>query len=582
MIPRRLMRPFFGREDGQIIVLVAVSMALVMILAAIVVDAGHAFVEKHHLQNAVDAASLAAAASLPEHPGLTCDSTNISDPTACATIKSDAETYLALNGYPGVILMPCDRTGPHAPCYMTPYKGQPLVLIKLNADVSTFFGGIIGVSKLGLDASAAASATASTSTSISTGVTNPDLILDSTISGTTIDPLTVTGTTRPDQTITGTTTPDSTITGTTIAGTTIADTTIPGSTSPDQISVGTTDPGSSIQGTTIDPSILYGTSTNGVTNGGVGFAKSSACAAISYTGAGGGTLKLGSVETNGGFTVSGNGEATKIFYGSSNPACQKISGNGSVDNPIPFTPPVDWPLPPPNPAPPTGCQSTGTGSPGASWTSTHPQGVYCWSGSLSLSSNGKDWSGYTWYAPAISVSSNGQTFAPAPGQTTLFDAYSGDPTLQGSGSKATGNMFAPAGDAKVAGGSVGAGSGFFEAQTLSFSGNFSSFTGTGGLGGTPTVFPTTTIPGTTDPGRSIPGTTIPGTTIPGTVSGGSTSLGTTIPGSTSPGTVIPGTTTPDTVIPGTTIPARLLPARPRRTPPCRARPSLASRSPGRR
>ena len=44
---RRVARHGFRREDGQIIVLVAVSMALVMILAAIVVDAGHAFVAKN-------------------------------------------------------------------------------------------------------------------------------------------------------------------------------------------------------------------------------------------------------------------------------------------------------------------------------------------------------------------------------------------------------------------------------------------------------------------------------------------------------------------------------------------------------
>ena len=193
------------REDGQIIVFVALSMALVMILAAIVVDASHAFVEKHSLQNAVDAASLAAASGLAADGSLTCNSQTMSDATACANVETLAEQYLALNGYPGIILQPCDPSGPVSPCYMTPYKGKTLVYIKLTQNVPTFFGGIIGVPTIGIGASAAASAHASTSTSISTGATTDPSTIYTTISGTTVPPSVSNGTTRADVIIAGTT-----------------------------------------------------------------------------------------------------------------------------------------------------------------------------------------------------------------------------------------------------------------------------------------------------------------------------------------------------------------------------------------
>jgi hypothetical protein len=145
----------------------------------------------------------------------------------------------------------------------------------------------------------------------------------------------------------------------------------------------------------------------------------------------------------------------------------------------------------------------------AGWKGAHSPGVYCLtaaSGTLNIAANGTDFSGYTWFAPSISVSSGNQTFTPASGQSTLFDAYIGSLSLQGNGNTASGNMFAPNGDASISGGSVGAGSGFIESQTLTISGNFASFNGTG-----PTFDSTTT---TTVSTTATPPTTIvtPGST----------------------------------------------------------------------
>jgi hypothetical protein len=197
-------------------------------------------------------------------------------------------------------------------------------------------------------------------------------------------------------------------------------------------------------------------------------------------------------------------------------------------------------------------------------TASLPPGAYCLLGtSGQLGLNGTNWTGYSFYAPSIKVSTSHQFFCPSTSHAdnsldppyvcddpsgTLFDAYVGDLSLSGNTNSASGNMFAPNGQASVAGGSVGAGSGYIEAQTLSFTGNFSSFHGTGGGGGG-TVTVTSTTPGTT--GTTPPTTsTTPGTTIttPGTTStitNTSTSVG--------PGTTSTSTSTTTTVIQGTTI-----------------------------
>jgi hypothetical protein len=217
-----------------------------------------------------------------------------------------------------------------------------------------------------------------------------------------------------------------------------------------------------------------------------------------------------------------------------------LSGKGAQITQItgPFAA-LDWPIPPPNPAPPTGCLDTGAnGSISAGWLSSHAPGVYCWTaGNLMIKANGATFDGYSFFAPSISISSNGMIFNPAlkcGTRTILFDAYAGDFTMSGNSSAMNGDIYAPNGNIVVSGGASFAGCGFMEAWKLIVAGNFAGYSGTGpGDGGsitTTTNTTTTVIPGgthtTTDPSSTVI-TTDPDTVIPGSTGPGSTVTATT-------------------------------------------------------
>ncbi len=74
---------YFKNEEGTIIIIVALLITVLIGVCAFVIDLGRVTIEKEKLQNAVDAACLAAAQDLP----------NTSDAT------DTANRYIALNGY---------------------------------------------------------------------------------------------------------------------------------------------------------------------------------------------------------------------------------------------------------------------------------------------------------------------------------------------------------------------------------------------------------------------------------------------------------------------------------------------------
>jgi hypothetical protein len=311
--------------------------------------------------------------------------------------------------------------------------------------------------------------------------------------------------------------------------------------------------------------VTQGNCPAGSSDCGVGFAKSTACPAITYSGAGGD--KIGSLETNGGLTITGN--AGKIVgalylgkYSGHEDACYVNGGKATVKS-GPFGPfsPQDWPLAlpvPPTPVPlsqPTlvgnQCWDITSGGPGAA---TKP-GVYCSTGSITLN---KNFVGYTWFAKCITVSGNTHTFSyygsidPAQGsrRQTLFYASGDDATcgksfsIQGQTNTIRGDVFAPLGAINIQGGGVAGGDGFLEAQTLSLAGNFASYLGTGPLQGA-----TITTVTTTDPDTTVTNTTVTGgstntnfTTDPDTTTPGATHT-TTVPGST--GSTVTSTTSTD-------------------------------------
>jgi hypothetical protein len=195
----------------------------------------------------------------------------------------------------------------------------------------------------------------------------------------------------------------------------------------------------------------------------------------------------------------------------------------------------------------TAAIGTATGTPqsvtlSSGWDSTHPPGIYCIPGDststtlLTISMNGANLSGYTFYAPRISVSSQDLTLTnapPAAGQPpTTLDAYGTDPSpstcnlagsptscalsITGNGNTISGDIFAPIGTVWLAGGlaSTGNSGGFVEALTLIVSGNYAQFKGNGPyLGGTYSVVPGITTAGSTSTTTTPGTTTTVGTTI---------------------------------------------------------------------
>ena len=138
------------------------------------------------------------------------------------------------------------------------------------------------------------------------------------------------------------------------------------------------------------------------------------------------------------------------------------------------------------------------------WKNTHPAGIYCVTGTGSLSFSGVTLNGYTFFV-AGDIGVNGGTYScyqycdPFPSSPptsgplpTLFFA-GGDINIQASDANLTGYIFAtspePAGNVTFAGGGNSGGKGFIEAQKVTFSGNLSSYTGAGMIVGGEDVTP---------------------------------------------------------------------------------------------
>jgi Flp pilus assembly protein TadG len=64
--PYKIIHKFINKEDGQMLVLGALFMTVLLGFGALAIDVGRLAVEKSHLQNALDAAALAAVQDLPD------------------------------------------------------------------------------------------------------------------------------------------------------------------------------------------------------------------------------------------------------------------------------------------------------------------------------------------------------------------------------------------------------------------------------------------------------------------------------------------------------------------------------------
>jgi hypothetical protein len=546
-------------EGGQTLIFFVLAMPLFLAIIALVIDGSMLLVKKRSLQNAADAAALAAAQDWPL--GGPCVG-------AClASLQTSANSYSDKNGGPS--LHPCNDPDPAHPtdtnCFAAPYvdksgtahDGQ--VEVRLTVSTPTLFTKAVGLKGL-FDVSAR-----------SVAGSNP--ILGAT---------TITG-----QTVTG-------------SATTVV---IPGGTH-------TTTDGDTVSG---GSGIAFAMSRvcNAISYSGAGSGTWEQAIADGFPGS---ASVLGAFATNGGVDFSGNTPKKMTWLGfdqnncPNNPAsppsgtnqCKAKAwetppGTGTDSNNLCVqtlvnlnqnnTLPINWPFPPPPQPTPKG----GTWNPPNDYFSKcinlgntgtinfrpngNPPGIYCVSGaSTVLSINGGDdlttGDGYTFFAlggATISVSGNTNKLKfywpsacgagtrpttrassyPCPGLSrtisgydpfTLF--YATNPSsggacsvcLQGQSNSLTGDIFAPMPNAfpptpavgqtgglvKINGGALASGSGFIESWNLQIAGNTGSYSGTG----TSIVIPggthTTTDPSTTQT-IIVPGTTDPGTTIATTI-----------------------------------------------------------------
>ncbi len=102
-------------------------MLIFIVLLAFVVDVGSVYVTRSQLQNAADAAALAAVRDIPTG-GVNCSATP--NAAACAT----ARTYAASNGVPNALMS-----------VVSPYNGDPdAIEVTTSQQVRFVFGPVIG------------------------------------------------------------------------------------------------------------------------------------------------------------------------------------------------------------------------------------------------------------------------------------------------------------------------------------------------------------------------------------------------------------------------------------------------------
>jgi len=129
-------------ETGQVLIIVALALVALVTMLALVVDGGNLYLQRRHMQNAADAAALAAAYRLGDGWS---DDTIQSTVIEYAITRNDADAaqavYLSSKQTVGGGYVPAESTG---------------VRVHATRSVSSFFAGIIGMQKMTVAANAAA------------------------------------------------------------------------------------------------------------------------------------------------------------------------------------------------------------------------------------------------------------------------------------------------------------------------------------------------------------------------------------------------------------------------------------------
>ena len=533
------------RERGQTLIFLVLAMPLFLAIIALVIDGSMLLVKKRALQNAADAAALAAAQDWPLGGG--CSG------SCLATLQLRANDYSNKNGGPN--LHPCNDPDPTKPtdsnCVAAPYVDKSGVThpgeveVRLTAAQPTVFTKAIGLGN------------AFNVSARSVAGSNP--ILGA-----------------------------STVPGTTVNGTTVYQT-IPGgthtTTDPD---IGSGGSGIAFTMSRVCDAITYsgagaksGDPVLGAfaTNGGLRFS-GNAPKKVTWLG-----FNQSGCPNDPSSPPSGTNQCTSPAWGPGQPEspnkCVKDLVNLNQNNTLP----INWPLPPPPEPNPVGgpwkasnhyfskCVNLGNSGTVTFNPANNPPGIYCVSGastSLTISNVGDltTGDGYTFFAlggATINISGNSNKLKfywpsecgagtrpttrassyPCPGLNrtisgydpfTLLYATSPSPglvcaiCLQGQSNELTGDIFAPKPDAfpptpgpaqtgglvTINGGALAAGSGFIESWNLSLGGNTGNYQGTGTSIVIPGATHTTTDPSTTQTIIQT-GTTNPGTVVATTI-----------------------------------------------------------------
>ena len=140
-----------GREHGQVLVLLAILMTLLLAFAGITIDIGRQLAERRHLQNAADAAALAA-----------CRALVAGQTDSAAAQAARAVAMINLENSPTGTSVPIaddlhrEYADGHAgdPAYLTNgiFISGTSVRVALDADLPTVLARVVGVGELGVGA----------------------------------------------------------------------------------------------------------------------------------------------------------------------------------------------------------------------------------------------------------------------------------------------------------------------------------------------------------------------------------------------------------------------------------------------
>jgi hypothetical protein len=131
------------QEGGQTLIVVMLALPLLFAVAALVIDGANLFSQRRQVQNAADAASIAAAAYLPAD-GSTCPS----PPLTPTSVSCAAQKYTTDNGVSGSLhkCVDADHSNPtDTNCFAAPYIDKQNVShadkveVRLTKDVSGLF-----------------------------------------------------------------------------------------------------------------------------------------------------------------------------------------------------------------------------------------------------------------------------------------------------------------------------------------------------------------------------------------------------------------------------------------------------------